>query len=214
MLHKARKRIPGAWPLLAAVTITGLTLTGCATKGYVRSQVGDLRQEVTSLRSDVEDAKSIADQAVSGAEEAKSSAQAAHDLALGNVGLREANRFRVQFAFDSARLDGGAEAVLEQAAREIESHPGYMVQILGFTDPTGPESYNLQLGQRRADSVLRYLANRTPLDLVRLRAFSFGETPPDSEAGGLGETEQRRQVSVVLVERIPKGVEGSISQRP
>jgi outer membrane protein OmpA-like peptidoglycan-associated protein len=195
--------------MLIGVTLVALAASaGCATKGYVRSQVGDLRQETddknAALRADLEQVRGDGARALAAAGDAGALADQSRLLALGNVDFREAARFQVYFAFNSAELDEAAKASLDQAAGELEKNPQYLAELYGFCDPRGSEAYNLQLGQRRASAVLRYLASRAPAQLPRYNAISFGETPPDMERAAWGdEYTQQRQVLLVLAERIP-----------
>lgn len=82
----------------------------------------------------------------------------------------------VHFALDSANLPREELAVLEKhAACWIDS--GARLTIEGHCDERGTTDYNLALGQRRADSVVRWLiAEGLPAD--RLRAVTYGEERP------------------------------------
>ena len=191
---------------------------GCATKGYVRTQVGDLRQETeqrhAALRADLEGARGAGTRALAQADAAVSRADSSRSLALGHVGYRETGRYQVHFAFDSAELTDTAKGILDDAAGNLDANPSYLVELYGFCDPTGPDSYNLGLGQRRVGAVLRHLANRFPSQLNRFSAISFGETPPDHERPAWGsEREHQRQVLLVLVEKIPLNRRESLTAR-
>ena len=191
---------------------------GCATKGYVRSQVGDLRRETdekdAALRADLEQVRGDGSRAMAAAEDAGTRADASRLLALGNVDFREAARYQVYFAFDSAELDDAAKASLEQAAQDMESNPQYLAELYGFADPRGPETYNIQLGERRANAVLRYLASCAPSQLLRCGAISFGETPPEIERTAWGDDHaHQRQVLIVLAEKIPSANRESLSSK-
>jgi outer membrane protein OmpA-like peptidoglycan-associated protein len=194
--------------LYGAAVILGFAGAGCATRGYVRSQVDDLRAKTSStdddLRAGLDRASGDASQALTEAAGASSAAEDARGLALGHAGLKEAQRFRVYFAFDSAKLSDEAHTTLDQAVAQIKSHLGYLVDLYGFADPTGTDAYNFALGERRADAVRRYLLASSPGQLSRYRTISFGEKIPASEAATIGEKEEmRRQVVVSLVERTP-----------
>lgn len=95
-----------------------------------------------------------------------------------------ANRFAqevpdtINFAFDSAVLDAGAKAVLDQQADWIRQFPEVRFRVYGHTDAVGSSSYNKSLGRRRAQAVVSYLASKG-IGRDRLEALvSFGETQP------------------------------------
>lgn len=85
----------------------------------------------------------------------------------------------VEFAFDSADLTGRAMRDFDEVATALNGAAlqGVRLTLEGHTDATGRAEYNLRLSQRRAESVVAYLARRgvTP---GRLRATGFGEYRP------------------------------------
>lgn len=64
----------------------------------------------------------------------------------------------------------------------MERSPGMMVEIAGHTDDLGPDEYNQQLSQRRADAVKKYLV-RLGVDEHRIRATGYGESRPVANNG-------------------------------
>jgi outer membrane protein OmpA-like peptidoglycan-associated protein len=175
----------------------------------VRSQVGELRKDMTdtdtAIRSDLDRTNTTTSEAMNQADAAARGADLARRLALGDAEFREAGRYRVYFAFDSDKLDEETLSTLDRIANEISKNPQYLVGLYGFADPTGSEAYNLQLGQRRAQAALRYLAGQSLVAFSRFQAISYGKTPPESERVGLGEGAQQRQVLILLAERVPRG---------
>jgi peptidoglycan-associated lipoprotein len=81
---------------------------------------------------------------------------------------------RVHFALDSAQLGPLARAALSRAADILREHPEVDLQVDGYADPRGASEYNLGLGQKRAESVARYLAG-LGISGGRLRTISYGE---------------------------------------
>ena len=71
-----------------------------------------------------------------------------------------ANRFAsevtsvVNFAFNSAQLDGNAQAILRQQAGWIRQFPEIRFRVYGHTDAVGSNRYNKGLGLRRANAVV------------------------------------------------------------
>lgn len=60
----------------------------------------------------------------------------------------------------------------------IKDTPASMeIEISGHTDDAGPAEYNLQLSQRRADAVKRYLV-KAGIDDKRIKATGYGEASP------------------------------------
>ncbi len=63
----------------------------------------------------------------------------------------------VNFAFDSAALDAISQNTLIAAASIIKQYPKKRVYIEGWTDFTGPDAYNVELSERRAQATMHFL---------------------------------------------------------
>lgn len=84
----------------------------------------------------------------------------------------------VNFAFDSAVLDGEAQQALMRQADWIRQFPEVRFRVYGHTDLVGSDAYNKGLGLRRAKAVVAFLASQG-ISRSRLEAVaSFGETQP------------------------------------
>ncbi len=81
------------------------------------------------------------------------------------------------FDFDSARIKGSASPVLQKLAEVLHKYNRMVIQVVGHTDSTGPEDYNLYLSQLRANAVADYLIN---LGLPRSRVMSEGRGDRDT----------------------------------
>lgn len=81
----------------------------------------------------------------------------------------------VNFAFDSAVLDGDARAALVQQANWIKQFPEVRFRVYGHTDLVGSDAYNKGLGLRRARAVVNFLISQG-ISRNRLEAVaSFGK---------------------------------------
>jgi outer membrane protein OmpA-like peptidoglycan-associated protein len=85
----------------------------------------------------------------------------------------------VNFEFNSDKLTAAAKENLDQFARALQDPrlKGQNFEIDGHTDATGAELYNLGLSERRAASVVAYLAGQG-LDAATLKAKGFGKSKP------------------------------------
>lgn len=192
---------------VAAFLLVGAS--GCATRGYVRDRMAELRGDMSGadarLQGQADQNGRLALSARSLADSVNGQLGSVRDLALGRSDFREASRSRVYFAFNRAEPDDEARSVLDGVVALMRQNPGYVADVYGFTDPSGSQAYNLQLARRRADAVERYLVERMPGQLSRCRSIGFGESVPASEAEAMGRKQERRQVLVLLLERVPPG---------
>jgi outer membrane protein OmpA-like peptidoglycan-associated protein len=84
----------------------------------------------------------------------------------------------VTFAFNSAVLDGDAQAALMQQADWIRQFPEVRFRVYGHTDLVGSDAYNKRLGLKRANAVVAFLSSQG-ISRSRLEAVvSYGETQP------------------------------------
>lgn len=84
----------------------------------------------------------------------------------------------VNFAFNSAKLDGAAQATLQQQATWIRQFPEVRFRVYGHTDLVGGNRFNKRLGLRRAQSVVNFFISQG-IGRDRLEAVaSFGEEQP------------------------------------
>lgn len=83
----------------------------------------------------------------------------------------------VHFEFDSATLTSKARSILDRSLDAIRSSSSQNLSVEGHTDSTGSDSYNLDLSQRRAESVVNYLTSKG-VSGSRLNAKGFGESNP------------------------------------
>jgi OmpA-OmpF porin, OOP family len=83
----------------------------------------------------------------------------------------------VQFASGSAELTPQATAVLDQLGRALtdQTLAAYRFRIEGHTDTVGTREYNKDLSDRRAATVVDYLANRFHVDRSRVQAIGLGQ---------------------------------------
>lgn len=103
----------------------------------------------------------------------------------------------VYFGFDSAVLLATAKRILDDSASMLRRHPDLKVEIAGFADARGPESYNLKLSERRAEAVRKYL-EQAGVESARMTARGYGEAhagAADMSANGLAAS-RRVELSV------------------
>ena len=83
----------------------------------------------------------------------------------------------VTFAVDSTDITPSFRSALDQVAQSMIQYPSSLVDVMGHTDSTGAESYNLDLSRRRAESVSNYLVSRG-VSRARLETVGYGEQYP------------------------------------
>jgi outer membrane protein OmpA-like peptidoglycan-associated protein len=202
-----------------AMVAMALGLSGCATKTYVQEQVGqaakvsdtkigEVQKQVEATQMDVAGLKkSDADQnqkiAVLSdtAKDALARAQEAGKLAKGKflyeVTLTDES---VKFGFDRSQLSAEAKAALDAFAKKLlAENKNVYVEVQGHTDSIGSAEYNLNLGQARAEAVMRYLNMQHGFPLHRMNAISYGSAKPIADNKNSKGRGQNRRVALVVL---------------
>lgn len=202
--------------------------TACATKKFVRTEVGAVNDKVGTLTGQVEqneqrtkenetkiaqvdervtqtDQKAVA--ANQAADAAKQAAAAVDEKA---VALDKANRKLIYevvlneaqggFKFGKSILPDGAKAQLDKLVADLTSDPkAVWFEIEGHTDNVGTPKGNEALGLQRAESVKKYLYETHKVPLHKINVISYGEGKPVSPNNTrVGRSENRRIVVRVL----------------
>ena len=93
----------------------------------------------------------------------------------------------VYFAFDDSTVQASERDRLSGNVACVEKTKGKNVYLIGHTDTSGTEEYNIALSERRAQAVADYMA-RLGSDPARMQVVPKGETEPT----GLGDDKDRR----------------------
>ncbi len=91
----------------------------------------------------------------------------------------------VYFEFDQSTLTAAAKDILTEVGDILKRETRFSVLTEGHADERGTESYNMGLGTRRADAVVRFLINYG-VSSGRLTKVSYGEEQPKAA----GQTEE------------------------
>lgn len=103
------------------------------------------------------------------------------------------------FDFDQDTLRPEAAEELQKVATLIRRNPQATFTLEGYTDSIGSQEYNLDLSQRRAESVKRYLVQVLGINPAQIQTRGYGKTSlltsPDAS---IEEQEVNRRVVVVV----------------
>lgn len=103
----------------------------------------------------------------------------------------------VSFDFNKADIKPAFKPSLDKLADVLLKYDRTVVHVVGHTDSVGPEAYNQQLSERRARSVVDYLASRgVPRD--RLRSEGRGETEPRASNATEAGRQLNRRVEIYV----------------
>ena len=205
---------------IAVLVVAGLTFTGCATKEYVdqqvqasqkateakvaevQTQVEANQTEISKLHQKDQDLENQLAKLSDTAKDALVRAEEAGKLAKGKflyeVTLTDND---VHFGFNKYELSDEAKAALDEFANKIKAeNKNVYIEIQGHTDNIGSEKYNLELGYKRAQQVMRYLNMQHGFPLHRMNVISYGEYKPIADNSTKEGRAQNRRVTLVVLE--------------
>ena len=195
-----RRTILEAGATSCAVVLLALAISGCATKKFVREQVGAEDARVGQVDSRVGQVDSRVGRVEGTAKDALDRANAAHKLAQGKflyqVVLSDDS---VKFPTDVHALSTEAEQRLGELATKLKTeNQNVYLEIQGHTDNRGSKAYNDRLGEERAEAVRRFL-NQQGVALSRMSTISYGQDSPVAPNDTRqGRAQNRRVVVIVL----------------
>ncbi|HUW80727.1 MAG TPA: peptidoglycan-associated lipoprotein Pal [Acidocella sp.] len=98
---------------------------------------------------------------------------------------------RVFFAFNKSDLTSDADATLARQAAWLSKYPSVNILIAGNADERGTETYNLALGNRRANAARDYLVAQG-VATSRIQTISYGKDCPVAAGNDEASYQQNR----------------------
>jgi outer membrane protein OmpA-like peptidoglycan-associated protein len=106
----------------------------------------------------------------------------------------------VYFDFDKASLRDEGINELDEVARALKADPNAVVELQGFADSRGSDTYNQRLTRDRVDAVVRHLVQRHGVELRRVFAVGMGKAPQvRGETASRDALAKSRRVDIVLL---------------
>lgn len=185
----------------------------------------DIRGVDQRAQKGIQGAHNKANEADQHAASADQAAQQAQQLAMNaNNGVntladqvvnldnyRPVNEASVKFGFNKSDLDKNAKKELDSLAAQIPNTKGYIVALEGSTDSVGSADYNYELSQRRAASVIQYLASKYNIPANKIYVIGLGKDKPlANNKSSKGRAENRR-VDVRLMTNVVGQQSGNTS---
>ena len=173
------------------------------------AEANQARSAADKARMSAEEAKAQADAARMQAEAATNSARdeqaknAALQQQLADLQAKQTERglvvtlSDVLFNVDRAELSAEGMRTAQKLADVLLQEPQNAVLIEGFTDSTGSSSHNMELSQRRAESVRNALIG-LGVKADKIATRGYGEAFPVASNNDAGSRQLNRRVEIVL----------------
>jgi outer membrane protein OmpA-like peptidoglycan-associated protein len=188
-------------------TLTLAVAPACATKKFVRTEVGQVNDKVATMGKSLEEtqervrqnegrisevdtkagaAQNTASQAQQSATQANQAASAVNTRADAIEASARKLLFEVVLSEDQGKFKFGKTELPQEATAAIDNmvaglqnqKSAVWIEVEGHTDNVGSAKYNEQLGLRRAEQVAKYLHEKHNVPLHKINVISYGEDKP------------------------------------
>jgi peptidoglycan-associated lipoprotein len=216
---------------LFAASILALSVAvapACATKKFVRGQVGEVNTKVDTLSGSLEetqertrkneerigtvdqkaeaagksasDARTAADSAAAAAKEVNTRVEAVDKYNRRLVYEVTLSEDQGNFKFGRTDLPDQAKARIDEVINQLKADPkGVFIEVEGHTDNVGTKEINERIGLERAEAVKRYIYESHQVPLHKINVITYGEDKPVSPNKTRdGRAQNRRVVIRVL----------------
>ena len=206
------------------ITLSVAIAPACATKGFVREEVGTVNTKVDTLATTVEQTQQrvgqnearigAVDQKAEAAGKAAATATAVGgrvDAVATEVAATAAATRRLiytvtlsedqgNFTFGKTDLPDTARTRVDQMIDQLKANPqNVYIEIEGHTDNVGETAINERLGLERAEAVKRYLYEQHQVPLHKMNVITYGETKPVAPNNTRDGRAQNRRVVVKVL---------------
>jgi outer membrane protein OmpA-like peptidoglycan-associated protein len=178
------QRLSGQFRELAAVT------------DIVRDSAKAAQVSADGAMSEATNAKSTAENAKAGVKTANERITSLDDYDVKNVTM-------VGFKVGSVALTDKEKKGLDTLAETAKKEKGYLIEVIGYASSDGDEAFNRRLSQKRADTVIQYLAENYSIPMRRFVVpMGYGEKNPVADnATSVGRKENRRVEVRILISK-------------
>ena len=107
----------------------------------------------------------------------------------------------VYFEYNKAIIKSQSFPILDAVAATLQGNPSIkLIEVQGHTDERGNDAYNLDLSDKRAHAVEKYLVDKG-VEAKRLTAQGYGETQPIDRRSNEAAWAKNRRVAFLILKR-------------
>ncbi len=170
-----------------------------------------LAGQITETQALAQSAKEDAAKSQAAAEKAQSTADYANNRINGLGDFDPIKTITVYFKTGSSVLGPQSKQAIDDAAAWVKTQDrkGWVMAVIGYADTTGSSQRNIDLSERRANSVIYYIVTKHKMPLNRLvQPFGYGQLEPVAENKTKAGRAKNRRVEIRLM--VNKGIAGTV----
>ncbi len=184
--------------IFVVILCLGIILSACTQKAVVKEEPSAKGAELSQPGQDAKEAERIREEAVK--KEFEKSLVAQKTPGIEGVVLESKMLKDIHFDFDRYNVRVGEAEILRENSALLKKYPGMKLQIEGHCDERGTGEYNLALGERRANSVKKYLAS-LGVEPGRISTISYGEERPFDQGHNEEAWAKNRRAHFVILKK-------------
>jgi OmpA-OmpF porin, OOP family len=181
-----------------------------------RAQAGiqQVNAKTTEVEQKAQSAAQQAGQAQTSADNAVHRVDSLTNTVANLDNYRVVTETSVHFGFDKDNLTKKAQEALDQLANDVPNTKGYIITVEGGTDSVGNQEYNYGLSERRADSVIQYLASKHNIPAHKIYLVGLGKDKPVDDNKTRDGRAKNRRVDVRLMTNTVEGSTPAATTNP
>ncbi len=181
-----------------------------------RAQAGiqQVNAKTTEVEQKAQSATQQAGQAQTSADNAVHRVDSLTNTVANLDNYRVVTETSVHFGFDKDNLTKKAQEALDQLANDVPNTKGYIITVEGGTDSVGNQEYNYGLSERRADSVIQYLASKHNIPAHKIYLVGLGKDKPVDDNKTRDGRAKNRRVDVRLMTNTVEGSTPAATTNP
>ncbi|PYV95305.1 MAG: flagellar motor protein MotB [Acidobacteria bacterium] len=181
-----------------------------------RAQAGiqQVNAKTTEVEQKAQSATQQAGQAQTSADNAVHRVDSLTNTVANLDNYRVVTETSVHFGFDKDNLTKKAQEALDQLANDVPNTKGYIITVEGGTDSVGNQEYNYGLSERRADSVIQYLASKHSIPAHKIYLVGLGKDKPVDDNKTRDGRAKNRRVDVRLMTNTVEGSTPAATTNP
>jgi OmpA-OmpF porin, OOP family len=166
-----------------------------------RAQAGiqQAQAQANTANQQAQGASQSATQAQQSAQEAVNQADSLASVVANLDNYKQVADASVNFGFDKAVLTRAEKAKLDDFAAQLSGAKSYILEVTGGTDSVGSAAYNYDLSQRRARTVVQYLASKYNVPPHKFYLIGIGKDQAVASNDTASGRAQNRRVEIQLL---------------
>ena len=170
-----------------------------------------LAGQIQETQALAQSAREDAAKAQAAADKAQNTADYANNRINGLGDFDPIKTITVYFKTGSSVLTPQSKQAIDEAAAWVKTQntKGWVMAVIGYADTTGSSQRNIDLSERRANSVIYYIVTKYKMPLNRLvQPFGYGQLEPAAENKTAAGRAKNRRVEIRLM--VNKGIAGTV----